>query len=272
MELSLRYAAVRSRLRNYLSGHERMLDAFRVMRCALVQGPWQSWLIRRYRLRTQNPPLPVNDRTLFPGVDSAESGRELTRDACATGFQVPASLVEEIVDYARAVGGKRIDHPDQGCEAIRTLIHDPVIVDVARRYLQAEPVFLKSQIYWTVPDGTAIGNAMAAAEGGRFHYDLADIQAVTVFIYLTDVDAHCGPHVVIRGTQRRRTPAQIFRRFLTDEYAERVYGDRIEMITGPRGTAWFEDITCYHKQAPAEQVRGMLYLIYSLHRKPEAAA
>jgi hypothetical protein len=271
MELTLRYSTVRTRLRTWLSGHVRLLDAFRVLRCMLLQGPWQGWLVRRYRTRAQNPPMAVNERTLFPALDTAASVQALRRDAYAPGLRVPAALIDEIVEFARGVGGKTVHDPEQGCEAVRRLAHDPAIVEVARGYLESEPVFLKSQIYWTVPDGTAIGNALAAAEGGRFHYDIADIQALTVFIYLTDVDENCGPHVVIRGTQRRRTPREILRRFITDEYAERRWGDRIETITGPRGTGWFEDITCYHKQAPARKVRGMIYLVYALHRRPEAA-
>lgn len=269
MELTLRYATVRTRLRRYVSGHPRLLDGFRVLRCALLQGPWQAMLVRHYRAHPQAPPIEVNPATVFAGVDPVATADALQRDAFASGLRVPGETIDEIVAFARARGGKTVYDPDLECEAVRRLARDPLIVDVARRFLRAEPVFLKSQIYWTVPDGTAIGNALAAAEGGRFHYDLADIRAVTVFVYLTDVDAQCGPHIVIRGTQRRRTPGQILRRFISDAYAERTYGDRIETITGPRGTAWFEDITCYHKQAPAERVRGMMYLIYSLHRRPE---
>lgn len=271
MEHSLTYPAVRARLRTWLSDHPHLLDAFRVARCMLLQGPWQPWLIRRYRTQGVNPPLPVNAQTLFPEFASGEAVGALRRDAYAPGFVVPAALVDEIAAYARAVGGKRIDRPEEACEAVRVLAHDPAIVDVARGYLGAEPVFLKSQIYWTIPAGNAIGNAMAAAEGGRFHYDIPDIQALTLFIYLTDVDEDSGPHVVIKGTQRRRTPREILSRFITDEYAARRWPDRIHTITGPRGTAWFEDITCYHKQAPAAKVRGMIYLIYSLHRTREAA-
>jgi hypothetical protein len=88
-----------------------------------------------------------------------------------------------------------------------------------------------------------------------------------VFVYLTDVEPDCGPHIVVRGTQTRRTPSQILRRFVTDDEIQRHHRDRVLTVTGHRGTGWFEDITCYHKQAPAERVRGMMYLTYSLHRK-----
>jgi hypothetical protein len=73
---------------------------------------------------------------------------------------------------------------------------------------------------------------------------------------------------VIRGTQRRVTPGQILRRTISDEFVSRHYADRVEPITGPSGTAWFEDITCYHKQAVGTKVRLALSIIYSLHRRP----
>jgi len=109
---------------------------------------------------------------------------------------------------------------------------------------------------------------MAPAEDGLFHYDLVDIKALTVFVYLTDVDEDSNPHVVIPGTQTRRTPAQILRRSLSDREAERRFAGRMRTITGPRGTGWFEDITTYHKQAGGGKVRLMLTLLYSLHRRP----
>jgi hypothetical protein len=110
----------------------------------------------------------------------------------------------------------------------------------------------------------------AAAEGGRFHYDLADLKSVTLFVYLTDVEADCGPHVVIRGTQGRKSASRIFNRFLEEGEIRRRFAGRMHVITGQRGTAWFEDISCYHKQAAAEKVRLMLSIIYSLHRPPLA--
>jgi hypothetical protein len=35
-----------------------------------------------------------------------------------------------------------------------------------------------------------------------FHYDALDFKSLTVFIYLTDVDASCGPHVLIKNTHK----------------------------------------------------------------------
>jgi len=271
MALSLRYSELRARLRNYLSDKQTPLDHARILRYALLQGPWQPWLVRYYQSHGHNPPLPVCPESLFAPLEVEEVIERLNADAYAPGFLVPADEVERIVAYARKVGVKRSDDPHRFCDAACRIACDPQIVDVARRYLETEPILHSSKLYWTVPPaGDREGQAMAAAEGARFHYDLADLKALTVFVYLTDVEADCGPHVVIRGTQRRRSPAQIFKRFLDDDEVKRRYADRLHVVTGSRGTGWFEDICCYHKQAAGEKVRLMLSIIYSLHRPPLA--
>jgi hypothetical protein len=268
MQESFGYTALRARLRTSLNHRETVLGWFRVLRYALVQGPWRSWLIRRYEARNANPPIPVHDDTLFDGLDPPSVGRLLDEEACAGEFLVPGGVVDEIVTWSREVGAKRIDDPHVDCAGVQRIANDPRIVAVARRYLGAEPILFTSKIYWTVPPPDVEGRLRAAAERGQFHYDVADVKALTVFVYLTDVDENSGPHVVIRGTQRRVTPMQVLRRTISDEFASRTFAGRIQAITGPRGTGWFEDITCYHKQAAGSNVRLMLSIIYSLHRRP----
>jgi hypothetical protein len=268
VELSLRYSTVRAQLRRAVANRERPLNVLRMLRYALLQGPWRPWLVRHYQTHERRPALPVHAESLIEGLDVDATLRRLDDEAYAMGFVVPPSIVDAITAFGRAAGRKRIDLPHLECEAVRRIAHDPVIVEVARRFLGAEPMLCDSKLQWTMPPADAAGRQRAANEGGLFHYDVADVRALTVFIYLTDVDERCGPHIVIRGTQERRTFSQIFRRFISDEYAQRRYGDRITVITGPRGLGWFEDIACYHKQAPGEQVRLLLTLIYTLHRRP----
>jgi hypothetical protein len=267
---ALTYSVLRKRLRDYVGGRDRMLHALRLLRCVLVQGPWQPLLIRYHQARDRHDPLAVRDDALLHDLEAGEAVRRLRRDALARGFTVPGALVDEIATYARAVGLKRIDNPHHDCDAVHRIAHNPRIVEVARGYLETEPILLETKLYWTIPRPDERGRVNAPAEGGRFHYDLADLKALTVFVYLTDVFADCGPHVVISGSQARRTPLQILRRNLDDATAYRKYAPRIQVITGPRGTGWFEDITCYHKQAGAERNRLMLSIIYSLHRRPRA--
>ena len=271
MAIPLRYSDWRTRLRSYLSDKQNPLDFARMVRYALIQGPWQPWLIRHYERHDHNPPLPVRERSLFPGADAGRTVEQLERDAFTSPWSLPGELVDGLVEHARALGVKRSDDPHETCEAARRIALDPEVVRVARGYLGAEPILNSSKLYWTAPPkGDPEGQRMAAAEGGRFHYDLADLKALTLFVYLTDVDSECGPHVVIRGTQGRKTVTQVFKRFLTDEEVARRFPGRMHVVTGRRGTAWFEDISCFHKQAAARKPRLMLSIIYSLHRPPLA--
>ena len=267
MQRSLSYGVLRARLRGYVGDKDALLDFLRMTRYALLQGPWQPLLIRHYQKVDRNQPMPVYPDTLFSEIQAGAAVSELTREARAHGFRVPAAMVEEVVDYAHELGLKRIDDPHLDCGAVHRIAYDPAIVNVARGFLRAEPILFDTKLYWTLPPADPSLRMRAAAEHGRFHYDLADFKALTVFVYLTDVDEESGPHVVIRGTQERHTPLQIFRRFIADDEANRRYPDRVEVITGPRGTGWFEDITCYHKQMPGSKPRLMLSLIYSLQRR-----
>ena len=262
------YTSLRARLRVGLNHRERVLGWFRILRYVLVQGPWRPWLIRYHAGQNLNPPLPARALTMFDALVDHTAAEALERDAVTKRFMAPDETVAGIVEWARANDAKRIDDPHVDCEGVTAIAHDPRVIAVARRYLGAEPILFTSKIYWTLPRPDARGRVAAAAEGGQFHYDLADVKAVTLFVYLTDVDEASGPHVAVRGTQRRVTLDQILRRTISDELIEQRYPGRIEMILGPRGTCWFEDITCYHKQAVGTKPRLMLSIIYSLHRRP----
>jgi hypothetical protein len=268
MSPSVGYTSLRARLRTALNHRETVLGWFRMLRYALIQGPWRPWVVRYYAARNPNPPIAANTATMFDTFDPAEAVEELKRDARTRRLVVPNDVVADIVRWTHATRAKRIDDPHIDCEGVVQIAHDPRVIDVARGYLGAEPILFQSKIYWTTPRIDARGRLGGAAENGQFHYDVADVKAATLFVYLTDVDEESGPHVVVRGTQRRVTLEQIFRRTISEELVQRRYPGRIETITGPRGTSWFEDITCYHKQALGTKIRLMLSIIYSLHRRP----
>jgi hypothetical protein len=273
MGLSLQGRVLRARLRAYASGRERLLIALRMLRYGMLQGPWQEWLVRHHQRHGLNPPLPCDSETLFDRLDVPSSVHLLLTRGWGGAFVAPRSIVEEIASYARTLrerGIKRSDDPHLFCDGASRLAHDPRIVGVAREFLGAEPILCASNLYWTIPPSDAEGQRAAAAEGGRFHYDMIDVRALTVFVYLTDVDEQCGPHVVIEGTQGPKRSFRKFDRFLPDHEVERRYSDRIRIITGARGTGWFEDITCYHRQEAAQCVRLMISINYSLHRPPLA--
>lgn len=268
MDASLLYPTLRSRLRDALDRDRRMLNAVRKLRYALVQGPWQPLVVRWHQAFSRNPRFATAAETMLPPFDVDGVVRRLERDAYSAGFVVPGPVVDDIVAYVRKRGARWIENPHKSCFAVERLSQDPAIVEVARGYLGAEPILLESRSYWTLPTPDERGRVFGAADGGMFHYDVADVRSLSVFIYLTDVDEDSCPHVVIRGTQARRTPRQIFTRMLDDATAERRFGGRIHTILGPRGTGWFEDIATYHKQRNGTKPRLLLSLLYSLGRRP----
>jgi hypothetical protein len=262
------YSTLRHRLKASAEDHPALLGRLRALRFALMQGPWQPLLIRGYQRWGNNPSFLAAPESLLEPFDTAEAVRRLERDAFAPGLRVPEATVDAIVRFMREDDSRRIDNPHHVCPEIDRLAHDPALVSVARGYLGAEPILLESRMYWTIPFPDERGRVYHAADNGQFHYDVVDVKSLSVFVYLTDVDSTCGPHVVIRGSQRRRVPGEFRARMLDDATAERRYGDRIQMITGPRGTAWLEDILCYHKQAIGPNIRLLLTIVYSLHRRP----
>jgi hypothetical protein len=268
MDASLLYPTLRSRLRDALDRDRGVLNAVRKLRYLLIQGPWQPLVIRWHRDFSRNPRFEAAPESVVTPFDVDGAIRRLERDAYSAGFRIPDAMVDEIMAYVGARGSRWIENPHKGCAAIERLSRDPAIVEVARGYLGVEPILLETRSYWTLPTPDEQGRVFGAADGGMFHYDVADVKSLSVFVYLTDVDEDSCPHVVIRGTQARRTPGQILTRMLDDATAERRFGGRIHTITGPRGTGWFEDIATYHKQAHGTKKRLLLSLLYSLHRRP----
>lgn len=261
-------STLRHRLRISVDRHPALLGSLRDLRFALMQGPWRPLLIRFYQRWSRNPSFATASRSVVEPFDAGEAVRRLERDAYAPGLRVPDAVVAPIVRFMRADDARRLDNPHRVCPEIDRLARDPALVAVARGYLGAEPILLDSRIYWTLPVPDERGRVYRAADNGLFHYDVIDVKALSVFVYLTEVDGECGPHVVVPGSQRPRAPGVPRRRRLDDGEAERRYAGRMHTITGPRGTAWFEDILCYHKQAAGTKVRLMLTFSYSLHRQP----
>jgi hypothetical protein len=165
--------------------------------------------------------------------------------------------------------GPRHDDPHRRCRAVWRVAHDPQALAVARHYLGADPIVHNSVIWRTRGIGDA--SHFSHMHIFRFHFDVADIKSLVLFVYLTDVDETSGPHVVIRGTHRRKSLWATLKLYLDDAIAQQRFGRRIDQITGARGTAFFEEQTAYHKQLMPKRPRTMLRITYTLARRSAAA-
>jgi Phytanoyl-CoA dioxygenase (PhyH) len=145
---------------------------------------------------------------------------------------------------------------------IVALTHNPVLLDVATRYLGCRPTMSNLSLWWSLPaDGTA-------QEAENYHRDVDDWRFVKFFLYLSEVDATAGPHRFVRGSHK--SSHFLFIRRLTDKAVERVFGrSHCLPIFGRPGDAFLEDTFGLHKGEPPSVNRRLVFQIqYSINPIP----
>jgi hypothetical protein len=100
-----------------------------------------------------------------------------------------------------------------------------------------------------------------------FHYDIVYFKSLTLFIYLTDIDSNFGAHMVVERTHDHKELKDLKHLILTDDEAQKKFGDRIKVILGKRGTAFFEETSSYHKVEVCKNRRLILAIDYVLQRR-----
>jgi len=80
------------------------------------------------------------------------------------------------------------------------------------------------------------------------------------------VDRDTGPHTIISGTHKKRSLFEQLHRRLTDKQAIARYGEKITVMTGKRGSGFFEDTYCYHKGDHPKKPRLVLNAWYSFSK------
>jgi hypothetical protein len=157
--------------------------------------------------------------------------------------------------------GRYLDCLDR-CPMIRDLVNDPILLSVARGYLGAEPTPIGARMWWSFATNSDLRQQIGDGQG--FHYDLDDYRAIAFFFYLSDVDLESGPHVCVRGSHRRKPLRFLFSPFKSksDQQISTFYGaDHIVTICGPAGSAFAEDIFCFHKGLPPRTTDRLLLQI-----------
>lgn len=130
-----------------------------------------------------------------------------------------------------------------GCAGAQQLLSDASLLAVAQRYLGAPPVQDLLAMWWSA----AVGPPDSSAAAQQFHFDLDRLSFLKVFVYLTEVNEHTGPHVYVRGTHRD-VPRQFRKdRRYSDAEVVPIFGEDIRTISGPRGTVFLADTRGLHK-------------------------
>jgi hypothetical protein len=148
-------------------------------------------------------------------------------------------------------------------EPVRSIAGECLLVDVAAAYLGYSPARVSAWLFWSLRNEMTLAEREANYQTIRFHYDVHGLNFLYVNFYLTPTDARSGAHVMIEASHRRKSVRRLFGTArLNDTDAVRDYGQRsLRTISGPPGTGFFEDASCYHKAlAPIEHDRFMLQL------------
>lgn len=239
----------------------------------MLVGPLRSLLLRCH-FRPSPAPMITDESRLLEAFNEQQTLIDLERNGYAYFGPIAQSCVHEILEYCEKENRIHYWNPHQECAAIDRVARNKIIVEVVRRYFGSEPILWLTQIKWSSNVDTE-GRRLSAAAYGEprqydhhsFHYDLNDVKAVTVFVYLTDVDAESGPHMVIKDTHKITSTQKLMRIVLDDRVAAKLYGARIETILGPRGTAFIEDTLAYHKASAGPKSRCILSIDYVLRRR-----
>ena len=162
--------------------------------------------------------------------------------------------------------------------------NQPAIVDFIEEAFGCVPTLYSLNAWWSFPATSATGDGMQ-----RFHRDTDDWRFLTLFIYLTDVDADAGPHQLIAGSHtvagmtrllegvRARNPTEQIigpqQSFEVDTYfrptfsafVEDQFRDSTINIGGPAGTVFIANTVAIHRGLmPTAKPRLIVWARYGL--------
>jgi hypothetical protein len=145
------------------------------------------------------------------------------------------------------------------CPHILAAINSDAILDLGERYLGCRPTISGVRIDKSFPTVDERPEYVQC-----FHRDYDDWRFFKLFVYLSDVDEHNGPHEFVARSHVKS--GRILATPYTVDDIRRVYGpDSVEQVTGLRGTTFLVDTWGIHRGAvPQRRERMLLQVQYSL--------
>lgn len=143
---------------------------------------------------------------------------------------------------------------------IKDFVCNPKILDLASNYLQSDFLSINCSTIVSIPRKVSKSEKIANAQA--FHYDSDFSSFLKLYIYLTDVDDHSGPHIYIRGTHLKKDKNHILHRPYFDKEIVKDYNDFFK-VKGKKGSFFFEDAYGLHKgESPSKKPRILLNIHY----------
>jgi hypothetical protein len=250
------------------------------------------------RLEQLLRPSPSNaQKSVFEQVNAEHIAQKLRLDGVAFGLDLPKTIVQNIETWTQSQPSYADREPTLGffphqraqleeklgkpillaqyfntvtqCQDIYNLSQDPVLLEIAARYLESTPSFVGANLWWTYPVKPIQADRMKHAH--LFHRDVDDFRFLKFFFYLTDVSAGEGAHVCVAGSHS--SPPKFgwldqwnIRRYTDEEITAFYPQNNIQEICGLAGIGFAEDTLCVHKgSTPTKQARLLLQLQFALY-------
>ncbi len=231
----------------------------------------------------KNPELVKMDE-IDMAVDVASFVNHIKDIGFSQTFQLPERAKESLINYAKKASYKgqysnkifNIDYENPkkphtdlwyldkdiyvNCDTAKQLAHNTELVEIAKKYLGKEPKIKSTHSWWSFPQ-----DKESYVHNYGYHYDIDSYKFVKFFIYLTDVDLDCGPHVIISNTHKKKSIYEKINRKLSEEQVGKMFKkDQINVMTGKAGEGFFEDTFAYHKGTAPKKPRLIFQVEYSI--------
>ncbi|NJN39252.1 MAG: hypothetical protein HC790_11950 [Acaryochloridaceae cyanobacterium CSU_3_4] len=253
-------------------------------------------LVNKHAIDQTYQDMNRGNNTVFPNLDIRKVVETLNKDGLFLGVNLPSDILQEILIFSLPIEYYANNNPNLQfflvdkekselkyqqnfvmathvhrsivCPAIQRLENDPILREIAARYLETNPIFIDSRIRWTFPVNDSLHEAVRGFF--NFHYDLEDYRFVKFMFYLTDVFESDGNHVVVKGSHKRKRLRDQFSltRDAIDQDILNYYGqDHVESIYGKAGCGFVEDFYCFHQATlPISSSRLILEMTFSMNR------
>lgn len=138
------------------------------------------------------------------------------------------------------------------CPHLLRIANHPRVLAAMGRYLGCKPTISNLSLWWTLPGHEGPEDAEF------FHRDVDEWSFIKLFVYLTEVNEDCGPHVFVRGSQRLARLLRI-RRYHDHEVVAAFGQQNIVNMTGAAGSAFLENTFGMHKGQHARSGRRLVF-------------
>lgn len=256
----------------------------------------RDWISRFLRHSNPTYELEPGNSSVFQGINVESIVSALRTDSYALGIDLPQDIIQEILNYAYSApcyaernSGAKFYYREkekaeasfgrevrlgsyfnaEGCSIVRKLEKDPGLLAIAAKFLEAPPVYIATELWWSFPVTGTLFEQLKAAQ--VFHYDLDDYRFIKFFFYLTDVDDCSGPHTLLRGSHKNKKFSHqllgVRCASKDDKEIVEYYGsEKLVTICGSAGLGFAEDSTCFHKgTSPSGKERLLLQIEYAIN-------